>query len=154
MISFELGVTEYLVDAFLKVKVGEITREKLVFEGPNSYLAVHWKGVTLKARRLCVAGLIGEIQSRGKFVDLTLREGDATVPVRIWEEKSGLLEQAGLAKDEPLKVLGVLRVFRETAYISPIILRRVTLDYLAYFQRRIEEERDRIVEHVLKIARG
>lgn len=145
-------MVEYIVDAFLKVKPEEISLENVTMEGPNYYLAVRWKGVTLKARKLCTVGTVSEVQVRKRFTDILLRSGEPFVTVRVWEERSRILEQARVATGELMKVMGVLRVFRENPYVAPVILRKVDTSFMEYFQRRIAEERDMIVNYVRKLS--
>jgi len=145
-------VVEYVVDAFLKVKPEEVSPENILAEGPNYYLAIEWKGVILKARKLCVVGFVGEIRVRGRFTDVLVKSGEPYVTVRIWEERSRILEQTRVAEGAPVKVMGVLRVFRENPYITPVILRKVDSRYLEYFHRRMVEERDSIASYVRKLS--
>lgn len=143
---------EYSADAFLKVKLEEITPANIRVEGPNTYLVIEWRGVAIKARRICAVGYVKEVRNKGRFTDVVLERGGATALVRVWEEKSDLL--AKLEENAPVKVMGVLRSYRETPYVAPVIIRRVSPSFVEWFEHKILEDRDQIVNYVLRIEKS
>lgn len=132
------------IDAYLKVKVAEISPDRIVGEGPNYYLAVDWKGLRLKTRKICTVGFIESVSGGGRFTDVVLSHDGASVLVRVWSDSSAYESVAGISTKDAVKVLGTLRVFRENVYVSPLILRKVGPEYLLEFSKRVERDRELI----------
>uniref|UniRef100_A0A7C4FF48 OB domain-containing protein n=1 Tax=Thermofilum pendens TaxID=2269 RepID=A0A7C4FF48_THEPE len=133
---------EVVLDAYLKVKVSEITPENIVSEGPNYYLVVSWRELRLKTRKVCTAGIVESISSGSRFADVVLGYEGASVLVRVWSDRSVYENIAEISTGDAVKVLGTLRVFREQVYISPFALRRVKPEYLPEFMKRVERDRE------------
>jgi len=135
---------EIVLDAYLKVRVSEITLESIVSEGPNYYLVVSWKGLKLKTRKVCTVGFVESVSEGSRFTDVILGHEGALVLVRVWPDRSVHDSVAGISAGDAVKVLGTLRVFREQVYISPLVLRKVRPEYISEFVRRIEGDREAI----------
>ncbi len=135
------GSRELLIDGYLRVLPGEITEENVVREGPLSFLVIKTGRLLLKSRRLCTVGTVSSVYSGRHFTDILLSLDNGQVIVRLWESSNFLTQLGELAENTPLLVLGVLKEYRGQAYISAILIRKVTQEYLATFKRKLKADR-------------
>lgn len=133
---------EIVLDAYLKVRVSEITPKNIVGEGPNYYLVVDWGGLRLRTRKVCTVGFVESMNEGRRFVDIVLSHEDASVLVRVWPDRPASENLIGILAGDAVKVLGMLRVFREQVYISPLIVRKVRPEYISEFLERLSRDRE------------
>lgn len=95
--------------------------------------------LTLKLRRVRVAGALTGVERRGSMVEALLSDGVGSARVRAWNQAADAL--LGIKQGEFVEVLGNLRVYRGELYVAASVVRRIGSEGFNAYVKLLERDR-------------